>query len=812
MMMLIVLKRSKVRTNAILSIQAVARADPKLLHAHWVVLLPTQDVLQTRPHQATLLTVLLNDPVMKARMAAASTLALMLESPARAYLQVAEHRDVARSKSFTTLSSSLGQLVIQLHRVVPSSPYSRLPHEMLPWTICTVHRRLRDFFFSSIDQGNMMLSTSSVQPWAILPLLPMLLHCSTCRNPKALKAAVHTYPVVVTSYWEHISGSIRQQSSLPTVAPVDQEKRDIQFSVRCTCSPQMSLRAVSGYKGTDESLDDGLYQNPSPFNLPKAVRLLHLSDVVQSEIDRRAGVKLWLEALGKHFPSTLSHSAPMVRGAALTCFAGLTSAVFCLLPADKQRYVLSVLIYAAREDRTPAVRSSACRAIWGCGWISSDRRELLTPKTRFSWLLRLEVLTKIILGWWILVLQTTWPARESTSILMSHCTLLSLSTWETILSIPCLNRWCEETLERAVEVVLFPTTDPSVSKGVFVFHVRITASWALANVCNALRSIAERKDDLGLRYSLLGQLAEYALKAANDCDKVRANAVRALGNLARFVNFSDDTKHVSNLPASENCLHQQQIVGLNRDALLRHDAWLDVMVQTLVSCVTTGNVKVQWNVCHALGHLFLNKTINLSRTTCILLLLSRDSSNYKIRIHAASALAVPANREDYGQSFPDVVKGLVHALEATDSEHNSEPTGFKYIKALTEQRSVFILDLFTALCSSVGSSGMRDVDEAGVLGRMAEVSILQMTADSSSKGLLSAYDDKPLPPPKEKRRYGLQQLDETTAAAVSSSGVGQSEGGPSESCESGSRYVQVRQRSAEALNWETLLYQLISFC
>lgn len=48
-------------------------------------------------------------------MAAASTLAVMLEGPARAFLQVAEHRDIARSNSFTTLSSSLGQLVIQLH-------------------------------------------------------------------------------------------------------------------------------------------------------------------------------------------------------------------------------------------------------------------------------------------------------------------------------------------------------------------------------------------------------------------------------------------------------------------------------------------------------------------------------------------------------------------------------------------------------------------------------------------------------------------------------------------------------------------------
>ncbi|KAL2653389.1 hypothetical protein R1flu_021517 [Riccia fluitans] len=247
-----------------------------------------------------------------------------------------------------------------------------------------------------------------------------------------------------------------------------------------------------------------------------------------------------------------------VRGAALTCFAGLTSAVFCLLPAEKQHYALSVLIYAARKDDMPAVQSSGCRAIG------------------------------VVVG---------FPQVAES----------------------------EETLERAIEVVLFSTTGPSVL-------VRVTPSWALANVCDALPSIAERKDG-------------------------------------------------TPIPSS---------VGFN------------------------------------------------------------------------TALCVQFVLMPLCAIVPRYRKRLVYVLKATDSEHNSELTGFKYLKALTEQRSLFILDLFTARCSSVGSSGMRNVyvDEAGVLGQMAEVSILQMAADSSSKGLLSAYDDNPLPPPKEKCRYGLKQLDD----------------------------------------------------
>lgn len=128
--------------------------------------------------------------------------------------------------------------------------------------------------------------------------------------------------------------------------------------------------------------------------------------------------------------------------------------------------------------------------------------------------------------------------------------------------------------------------------------------------------------------------------------------------------------------------------------------WLERMVQSFVSCVTTGNVKVQWNVCHALRNLFLNESIRLQYMTWapsvynILLLLLRDSSNFKIRIHATSALAVPSTQEDYGDSFADIVQALGHTLEVLDSDQDIAPSSFKYRKTLAEQLTSTTVHIF----------------------------------------------------------------------------------------------------------------------
>ncbi|XWS50227.1 hypothetical protein CRYUN_Cryun12cG0070400 [Craigia yunnanensis] len=137
------------------------------------------------------------------------------------------------------------------------------------------------------------------------------------------------------------------------------------------------------------------------------------------------------------------------------------------------------------------------------------------------------------------------------------------------------------------------------------------------------------------------------------------------------------------------------------------------MVQAFIYCVTTGNVKVQWNVCHALSYLFLNKTIQLQDMDWapsvfgILLLLLCDSSNFKIRIQAAAALAVPVSALDYGKSFPDVVQGLEHVVENLGSDPSLVPSSFKYRIALENQLTSTLLHVLS-LASATDHQPLKD--------------------------------------------------------------------------------------------------------
>eukprot|EP00252_Welwitschia_mirabilis_P002111 TRINITY_DN12027_c0_g2_i2.p1 TRINITY_DN12027_c0_g2~~TRINITY_DN12027_c0_g2_i2.p1 ORF type:complete len:370 (-),score=60.50 TRINITY_DN12027_c0_g2_i2:120-1229(-) len=221
-----------------------------------------------------------------------------------------------------------------------------------------------------------------------------------------------------------------------------------------------------------------------------------------------------------------------------------------------------------------------------------------------------------------------------------------------------------------------------------VLKVRITASWALANICDSFRHIAG--SSTADKYVIIDDpslisLLECALQLSRDGDKIKANAVRALGNLSRFVNFSNKTFTATVSQRVKETSHKT------------NSLWLEKMVNAFVSCVTTGNVKVQWNVCRALGNLFLNKSIELCEMTwttsvySILLLLLRDSLNFKIRIHAAAALAVPTKREDYGDLFVDILQALIHVLETLNTDHVVSSSSLRYRQALAEQMTITTL-------------------------------------------------------------------------------------------------------------------------
>lgn len=171
-----------------------------------------------------------------------------------------------------------------------------------------------------------------------------------------------------------------------------------------------------------------------------------------------------------------------------------------------------------------------------------------------------------------------------------------------------------------------------------VLSVRIAACWALGNSCDAMRlgscsgsgtnigsgmsdPLARRLSAVGEGPSMAGEssqqqseatpapltstsdlltpspptLAKHQLEqlqglcsastaAGQDVDKVRANGVRAMGNLLVVVQDS-----------GEVALHMLEV-----------GAWLERALTCLQSSLTTGNMKVQWNACCATMGLFGN--------------------------------------------------------------------------------------------------------------------------------------------------------------------------------------------------------------
>ncbi|GAB4836174.1 hypothetical protein Ancab_001087 [Ancistrocladus abbreviatus] len=702
-----ILHSCKARLAAITCIQDLCEADPKGFTAQWMMLLPTSDVLHARKNEATLLSCLLFDPYMKARLASASAIAAMLDGPSSVALQVAEYRESHKCGSYMAFSSSLGQILMQLHtgvlhliehekhtglltssfkilmRLISSTPYSRMPGELLRTVISSLHTRIDGGFPFKSDQTGLLAmaigclaaavsaSPSSCQVSEMFqaeisshPVLrqggtgvmaTLFHHAERVSNPtvsfealQAIRVVCHNYPNVMFACWIPVSsivyGFLRSETS---EVPSRREtagsgggspgEKVIAAAVKVL---DECLRALSGFRGTEDLFGDNLVETPFISDCIRdkkissapsyAVESLKLTG--DNSKDCPAGSMEWGEAIEKHVALSLCHTSAMIRAASITCFAGITSSVLFSLEKEKQEFVLSSCINAAVSDEAPSVKAAACRAI---GVIACFPGIFMSD----------EVLHKFI---------------NATNINTRH----------------------------------------------HLISVRIPASWAMANICDCLRH-----RDSEPNVDLVASLSESALQLTKDADKIKSNAVRALGNLSRVIPFSSLNK-----PDCEVYPSEQHEDGCHHGSLsdsLGNVHLLDRIVQAFLSCITTGNVKVQWNVCHALSNLFLNETLRMQHMDwapsvySILLILLRDSSNYKIRIQAAAALAVPCTVLDYGRSFSDVVQGVEHILENLGSDQNLTPSSFKYRVALEKQVTSTMLHLL-GLCSNSGHEPLGD--------------------------------------------------------------------------------------------------------
>lgn len=180
----------------------------------------------------------------------------------------------------------------------------------------------------------------------------------------------------------------------------------------------------------------------------------------------------------------------------------------------------------------------------------------------------------------------------------------------------------------------------------------------------------------------------------------------------------------------------------------------------LQSCMTTGNMRVQWSACSACEALLSNANLmeevphaalRVGPLLLLLVMLVRDSANFKIRMHAAAALAAPRQRHLYGRSFTDALVVVAGALEglatgSSSSSSNAAPgagggavasaggggaaggddagrnfPNFRYLAGLGEQLKATLLHLL-ALSAAHDSDHARDalVRRADIMRRTVE--------------------------------------------------------------------------------------------
>ena len=144
---------------------------------------------------------------------------------------------------------------------------------------------------------------------------------------------------------------------------------------------------------------------------------------------------------------------------------------------------------------------------------------------------------------------------------------------------------------------------------------------------------------------------------------------------------------------------------------------------------------MQWNACHAMGALFRNPTTSASKSAWsplvirMLLMLMRDTRNFKIRMHAAATLGVPGTREEFGNAYPDTVSIVAGAVEGSELDAWGEDAAagdadlIRYRPQLAARLTATLLRVL-AMGTPEDAGAVRDtlVRKRGVLRRAMETS------------------------------------------------------------------------------------------
>ncbi|KAM4545407.1 HEAT repeat-containing protein 6 [Odontesthes bonariensis] len=676
------LNHGRVRQGALHCMLAVVKAvEKRTLYGYWSSFIP--DSPTGRPAPLTLLTIILKDPSPKVRLCALQVLSAILDG-SRQFLAVAEDTASPRT-SYTPFSFALATAIRELHcglslallaetspqtltqvikchaYLVSNAPYHRLKPGLLTllWKQIRSYVRNRDV---NVRVSVLKLYGALVTTQAPLPEVQLLL-----QQPDHSGGSGSLTPRDTALSWRQRNGvgspartpatpselSSRTHSPPLPHTPVEEDRTPpwlLQLCVSRVTQPREDQSDSEG-AGSNAALE------PSPVRLEALQVLSHLVrgyfSLTQASLYEIGQV--CARCLGETDPSIQLHGAKLLEefgtGIILQYRAENnvpeSSRVSMNQVVQFWSQVLSgPLNGALQNEQHPTLQASACDTLAS---ILPQAFAQLPDKTQLMCITMLLGLTYI------------------DNYLVKIAAVRALGVY---ILFPCLREDVMFVADTA-NIILAALDDRST-------NVRARAAWSLGNLTDTL---TVNMQSIGVDFQeelsdmLLLKMLQAATKASADKDRVKCNAVRALGNLLHFLRQSQMTRSVFQRP-------------------------LEDAVRALVKTVEAeATMKVRWNACYALGNAFRNPALPLVSAPwshdafSALCQVVTSCKNFKVRIKSAAALAVPASRSCYGDTkrFACVWHSLATALE--NSEDTNDFLEYRYSASLRHTLSQALLHL-----------------------------------------------------------------------------------------------------------------------
>ncbi|KAF1533567.1 HEAT repeat-containing protein 6, partial [Eudyptes sclateri] len=655
-------------------LSAIKSIEKRVLYGYWSAFVPDAPGIGS-PQSVSLMTIALKDPSPKTRACALQVLSAILEG-SKQFLSVAEDAN-DHKRAFTPFSVTIASSIRELHRCLLLALVAESSSQTLTQIVKCLANLVSNAPYSRLKPGLLTRVWNQIKPYI-------------CHKDVNVRVSSLTLLGAIVSV----------QAPLPEVQLLLQQPSSSGLNNSGSATPHRFNASEQWRKAVPS--EEEPTDNPAGCTSSEPCWLLRLcvSIVVLPREDSCSDSDA-------NFPSFSSVYEPCpLRLESLQVLALLVKGYFSMA----QSYFLELGEVACRcmEEMDPSIQLHGAKLLeeLGTGVLQQYKPDsAVAPDQR--------VPVSVVVTFWTVILNGPLPGTLQNSphatLQTSACDALSsilpeafssLQNDQQILCVTLLlglnhseNPLVKAAAARALGVyVLFPCLRQDV---MFVAdtanailnslhdkspNVRAKAAWSLGNLTDTLiinmetmgQSFQEEFSDL-----LLLKMLRSATEASKDRDKVKSNAVRALGNVLHFL----QPYHIAN-PRFREAIEES----------------LQALISTVQSEAT---MKVRWNACYALGNVFKNPALPLGEapwTTQAYSALSsvvKSCKNFKVRIKSAMALSIPSKRECYGsaEQFCQIWSALVVALQK--SEDTEDFLEFKYSASLRTQICQALLHLLS---------------------------------------------------------------------------------------------------------------------